>query len=108
MSLPATPNNESDAKSVKPQIVVPLRHRIALEKRVFRALALKYLPRDVVYRKKGFTISMERDDTTRRLSELLPTSIAGIPVNDMESRVAAGIFARWCEAHGVDCSTDRQ
>jgi len=94
---------------------IPLRHRlafsdetrlpIALEKKVFRQRALKYLPREVVYRKKGFTISMERDDTTRRLSQRLPTSIAGIQVRDMESRVAAGIFQRWCALNGLPVSS---
>ncbi len=90
---------------------VPLRHRlslsqetrlpIALEKKVFRARALKVLPKEVVYRKKGFTISMERDETTQRLAELLPTEVAGVPVKDMESRVAAGIFQRWCDLNGL-------
>jgi hypothetical protein len=90
---------------------IPLRHRvtmsretrlpIALEKKVFRARALKYLPREVVYRKKGFTVSMERDEITQRLADLLPTEVAGVPVNDMESRVAAGIFRGWCELNGV-------
>jgi hypothetical protein len=90
---------------------IPLRHRvslsrdirlpIALEKRVFRAQALKYLPREVVYRKKGFTISMQRDETTKRLADQLPTEVAGVPVKDMESRIAAGIFQRWCERNGL-------
>jgi asparagine synthetase B (glutamine-hydrolysing) len=109
----ATANPYYDMDLVEFCMGIPLRHRlarsretklpIALEKRVFRRRALDYLPREVVYRKKGFVISLERDETTRRLAELLPTAIAGVPVKDMESRVAAGIFHRWCEINGVRC-----
>src|SRR5690606_13187286 len=90
---------------------IPLHHRIAvakegklpftLEKKVFRARALLYLPKEVVYRKKGFTVSMKRDETTQRLAELLPHEINGMSVNDMESRVAAAIFIKWCEVNGL-------
>jgi asparagine synthetase B (glutamine-hydrolysing) len=106
-----TANPYYDMDLVEFCLGIPLRHRIALsretrlpialEKKVFRARALKYLPREVVYRKKGFTVSMERDETTRRLADLLPTEVAGVPVKDTESRVAAGIFARWCELNGL-------
>ena len=93
---------------------IPLRFRIglslksktifSLQKRVLRKLALNYLPRDLVYRKKGFTVSLDRDRRTRTLVDLLPSSISGIRLDNIESRIAAGVLQRWCEMNGLECS----
>jgi len=84
---------------------IPLRHRLAysensktkvkLEKNIFRRVALQHLPRELVYRKKSFTISFERDSRTQSFMNSLPTSLLGIDLKDAESRFAAGVFKLW-------------
>jgi asparagine synthetase B (glutamine-hydrolysing) len=90
---------------------LPLRHRLSfsenskakvkLEKNIFRYVALKHLPRELVFRKKSFTISFERDRRTQSFMSSLPTCLMGIDLKDAESRFAAGVFALWGEQYGL-------
>src|SRR5690606_9989104 len=90
---------------------IPLRHRlrittkskllVALDKRVFRVLASRYLPRELVYRKKGFTIPFERDEQTRQFVDMLPTRALGIPINELQARFAASVVKNWADQRGM-------
>jgi hypothetical protein len=90
---------------------VPLRHSLTfstgsktlltLEKRVIRQLALRYLPREQVFRKKGFSVSLERDERTVALVDYLPTRVLSIPIRDMQNRFAAGVLKLWAERVGL-------
>jgi len=90
---------------------VPLKYRLGLSgeskiklginKTVIRKLALKYLPKELVYRKKGFVIPMERDENTRRVVEMLPKSINNFKLRATDERIAAYILMNWCEKYGI-------
>jgi hypothetical protein len=90
---------------------VPLRHRlaltrqaqtyVALEKRIFQHLALRYLPDKVVRRKKGFAISFDRDERTRRLAAVLPDSLMSVSLGSLRERFAGGVLKQWGRATGL-------
>jgi asparagine synthetase B (glutamine-hydrolysing) len=91
---------------------LPFRHRftfsresclhVALEKRLIQMLALRYLPDRVVYRKKGFVVSFERDRHTRQLAALLPNAISGILLQDINKRFAAQTLMHWSKLVGIE------
>jgi asparagine synthetase B (glutamine-hydrolysing) len=84
---------------------LPLRHRLAfswssrtkliLEKRILQKVAERYLPPEVVYRKKAFTIPFKRDAASRAYEESLPTSFDGRELTDRDQRYAAEILRRF-------------
>ncbi len=90
---------------------IPLRHRLALsresklglalEKHVFRQMALRYLPRDVVYRKKAFTVPFNRDERSRTFTRTLPEALGNRSLNNFNQRFAAGILQRWMEQQEI-------
>lgn len=82
-------------------ISLKLRIMLSLEKRVFRKLALKYLPKELVYRKRGFIVHMEKDKKTKDLINLLPSKILDIELNNIQSKVAAGVLKKWCAINGL-------
>jgi len=96
-----------DVDVVEYLMAIPLRHRITLsrksplyfmlEKRVLQQLALRYLPRELVFRKKGFTISLDRDDTAKRFLDALPKQVHETRVDTTEARFAAGVLSQWIE-----------
>lgn len=87
---------------------LPLTKRLALdenrlpilEKHLIQKLALRYLPRDIVYRKKAFVVSFERDERTQALYEQLPREICGIPLEQPHERFGAEMLLRWLEYCG--------
>ena len=90
---------------------LPLARRLALaanklpilEKRLIQKLAIRALPRDIVYRKKAFVVSFERDKSSQALYGKLPTEICGITLRQPHERFAAEMLLRWLEHCG--CST---
>lgn len=100
-----------DVDVVEFLVATPLRHRLAvsrksrlyltLEKRVLQQLALRYLPRDLVFRKKGFTVSLERDSQAQRFLASLPQRVQGIEAGNTEARFAAGVLSQWAEQTGL-------
>ena len=87
---------------------LPLSRRIALddkklpilEKRLIQKLALRHLPRDIVYRKKAFVVSFERDERTKALYESLPPEICGVSLPQPHERFGAEMLLRWLERCG--------
>jgi len=100
-----------DVDVVEFLMAVPLRHRInvsrksrlfvMLEKRVLQQLALRYLPADLVYRKKGFTVSLERDERAKRFLASLPLQFHGVEADTEEARFAAGVLRAWAKSKGL-------
>lgn len=84
---------------------IPLRHRlglsqeskikIGLKKRLFQDIAIKHLPKDLVNRKKSFTVSMHRDDRTQAFARTLPKQFGSVLLNSEEQRFSAGILENW-------------
>lgn len=87
---------------------LPLRRRLALdakklpilEKRLIQKLAIRYLPRDIVYRKKAFVVSFERDERAQALYSKLPTEVCGITLEQPHERFGAEMLLRWLEDCG--------
>lgn len=88
---------------------LPLSKRLALdaqrlpilEKHLIQKLARRYLPRDIVYRKKAFVVSFERDERTRALYDKLPLEICDIPLEQPHERFGAEMLRRWLEHCGL-------
>ena len=72
-----------------------------LEKHLIQKLALRYLPRDIVQRKKAFIVSFERDERTQALYEKLPREICGIPLQQPHERFGAAMLLRWLDDCGL-------
>jgi asparagine synthetase B (glutamine-hydrolysing) len=91
---------------------IPVRHRIdfsrssririRLDKRVFRRLAERYLPGELVHRKKAFTVPLGRDDATRNFDDSLPSTFAGRRLVSSQERFAAGVLAPFAEEHRLE------
>lgn len=77
-------------------------HLLSLEKRVIREFAVKYLPREIVYRKKAFTVALNRDAETEQLAAEFPQEIAGIRMNWSAQRFAAEVLRQWCFEYGIN------
>lgn len=94
-----------DVDVVEFLMAIPIRHRIRLsrksrmylilEKRVLQQLALRYLPADLVFRKKGFTVSLERDRQAKQFLAKLPERIHGVEATTEQARFAAGVLSDW-------------
>ena len=50
-----------------------------LEKHLIQKLAIRYLPNDIVYRKKAFVVSFERDQRTEALFDSFPKHVLAFP-----------------------------
>ncbi|MEX0998931.1 MAG: asparagine synthase-related protein [Thermodesulfobacteriota bacterium] len=74
---------------------------ICFEKKLFRKLALKHLPRELVFRKKGLTIPFEKDDESRDFLLSLPKEINGIKLNHTEERMAADILNKFMTKYSL-------
>jgi hypothetical protein len=75
---------------------------LALEKRLFQALAQRRLPKELVARKKAFVVSMERDQTTRDLSQHFPQGdYYGVALRNSDARTSAEILRRWLHETGL-------
>ncbi len=87
---------------------LPLIRRLALddkklpilEKHLIQKLALRHLPRDIVYRKKAFVVSFERDERSQALYSKLPTEICGIALQQPHERFGAEMLLRWLKHCG--------
>lgn len=77
------------------------RIKISLDKIIVRKLAERYFPKDLVWRKKGFTISFNRDRRTKFILDNFPRSIYGISLKDDEFRFRSKILFDWCKANGI-------
>ncbi len=111
-------NPYNDMDLVEFCLSIPLRFRISLsvswklrftlfiKKRVFRKLALKYLPRHIVNRKKAFIVPMERNEKSKEFISLLPTKISDMELTNIQSKTAAGVLREWCALHGLKLDCD--
>ncbi|MBI5740395.1 MAG: hypothetical protein HZA16_06705 [Nitrospirae bacterium] len=88
--MPFTANLGKNIRLVKP----------IFKKRVIRKLALKHLPDDLVNKKKGFTVSLKDTGEAGFIADL-PVSIHGIELDNVQSRVTAGVFQSWCRSKGI-------
>jgi len=93
---------------------IPIRHRLSFiikrkytkiypifKKRVIQKLALKYLPEELVLKKKGFIVSLRKFDEDMDFTDNLPSTILGNPLENVQSKVTAGVFASWCEINKI-------
>lgn len=101
----------SDVDVAEFALGLPLRHRlrfsrrsplrVALDKRLLHAIALRHVPKELVYRKKAFAVSLERDARTQEIVAALPTALVGTPLLDLPQRFAAETLIRWCKQAGL-------
>jgi len=90
---------------------IPFRHRVAFsresriglafEKHLLQQLALRYLPEHIVFRKKAFVVSFERDERSEAIARTLPDTMLGLPLENTNERFAARILHRWAETTGL-------
>ncbi len=86
---------------------IPFHHRVTInrasklkvvfEKKILRALAIRYLPRTTVFRKKGFAVSFARDKQSSRLARELPTHWGTLQLERIDERFAAKILVDWLD-----------
>ncbi|MHA1251673.1 MAG: asparagine synthase-related protein [Candidatus Helarchaeota archaeon] len=101
-----------DMDLIEFQLSIPLRYRISfssesklfftLSKKIFQKIALNYFPKNLVKRKKGFTISLNRDALTKQILDNFPTQIYGIELKHDEQRFAAYILIKYFEKYGYN------
>ncbi len=86
--------------------VVRKKPPVVLAKKAFQRLLLRYVPTaERGYRKKAFTVSLERDEQSRMLYETrLPVKVEGIPLHGDEARFAGGTLLQWCQKRGIPCA----
>lgn len=77
---------------------------IALNKRVFKALARKYLPGEIVDRKKGLTVPVKRDDRSQAFFDSLPTSVGNLTLTLPSQRLAGDMLRRLSETSPTPAS----
>jgi hypothetical protein len=90
---------------------IPLRYRIgrardskiglALVKRIFRSLARRYLPPEIVERKKGLSIPITQEEHARTFFETLPHEMHSIKLRTPGQRFAAGQLEMWLRERGI-------
>lgn len=68
-----------------------------LEKHLIQRLASRYLPMDVVDRKKAFTVPFERDTQSQAIFDNLPRIIFDIPLEKPSERFAGAMLERWMD-----------
>ena len=73
------------------------RVKVGLKKRIFQDIAINYMPESLVNRKKGFTVSMQRDEEAELFARSLPTHFESIKLKNDEQRFAAGILIQWMQ-----------
>lgn len=94
-----------DIDVIKFFLSIPLRYRLAyskntktkiyIDKLILRKLAERYLPKDLIWRKKGWTVSLERDKQTQSVIANLPEQIFDIPLENDELKFRARILLNW-------------
>ena len=72
-----------------------------LEKHLIQKLAIRHLPREIVYRKKAFVVSFERDDQSKTIYDNLPREIFGVTLSQPHERFGAEMLLRWLEHCGL-------
>ena len=75
--------------------------KVYLDKIIVRKLAERYLPKDLVHRKKGFIVSLGRNEETKGIVSDLPSKIFDIPLINDDYKFSAKIFFDWCNSIGV-------
>lgn len=73
--------------------------KIGIKKRFFQQMAAHYLPQQLVNRKKGFSVSLQRDQQTNQLAQTLPTHFHPFQLQNMEQRFAAAMLQMFCRQH---------
>ncbi len=100
-----------DIDIIKFFLSIPLRYRLAyskntktkiyIDKLILRKLAERYLPKDLVWRKKGWTVSLARDKQTQSVVANLPEQIFDIPLKNDELKFRARILLNWGALVGI-------
>ncbi|MDD5589706.1 MAG: asparagine synthase-related protein [Candidatus Portnoybacteria bacterium] len=75
--------------------------KIALVKKILKKTARKFLPDEIVFRKKGFIVPMQRDEETKLFSNSLPNSFSGINLEKTDEKLAGFILKNWCQRSGI-------
>lgn len=77
---------------------------LTLEKRLFRDIAIKYLPKKLVERKKAFSIPTNRDKSSKQFIDSLPTHFNHIKLKSEEQRFALYQLKLWLDKHKISHS----
>lgn len=79
------------------------RFLLSLEKRLWRRLALSYLPADLIrrYSGKGFNVPFNRDERSRDFARSLPVVHEGIRLPATRNRFAAAALLAWGQQNGI-------
>jgi hypothetical protein len=75
--------------------------KLQIDKRVFRKVAERYLPPEIVNRKKAFTIPFARDEASRAYEAALPTRWGDRPLDDRRHRFTAKMLGEFARDHGI-------
>lgn len=75
---------------------------LCFEKKIFRGLALKYLPKKIVFRKKGFTIPVNKDLDSKIFFESLDEEILGLNLHNYEEKIAAKILSKFMDKYSLN------
>ncbi len=85
---------------------LPLQHRLiynhhhltklSLSKNIIRQLALQFLPPEVVYRKKSFSMPIKSLSAGTLYFDQLPNKINQIVPTDLDSKIAGKVLIDWC------------
>ena len=111
-AIPSNPYYDMDV--VEFLLGLPLRHRltwtresrirVALGKRVLRAVAARYLPKDIVQNKKGLSIPTAHDPHSISFFNSLPTHMRGLTLKTLGQRFSAAVLQQWMKKHGLSLS----
>jgi len=75
--------------------------KIYIDKLIIRKLAERYLPKDLIWRKKGWTVSLDRDKEARSVIANMPEQIFDIPLKNDELKFRAKILLDWGALVGI-------
>lgn len=67
---------------------------LSFEKKLFREIAVNYLPADLVYRKKGFVLPKERNELSKVFFNNLPNEQFGVKVKNNYDKLSLEILRR--------------
>jgi asparagine synthetase B (glutamine-hydrolysing) len=66
---------------------------ISVGKKIFKRLAMKHLPQELVNRKKGFNLPLKKVE--EEFTGQLPEKLFNLPLNDLRERFAGAILKQW-------------
>ncbi len=85
---------------------LPLRSRLGIkehfiklgnDKKLIREVGVKYVPKEIVYRVKGFVVDFNRSNNTKKIANNLPSIYRGIHCKTLGCKLYVKIFKKWLE-----------